>query len=129
MNEPAAHASFLMFDQIDWAVEGPSAPAELVALAKEQGARRKKMATGQGGFYMNHSEMPPGFTVPTHTHDHDELIVVLDGGCTILDGGPTLAANDAVAIEAHHAYGFTCGPDGMRFLTIRRGEAATTLDR
>jgi quercetin dioxygenase-like cupin family protein len=128
MNEPAAAASYLVFDQIDWAVEGSSAPAELVALAKEQGARRKKMATGQAGFFMNHSEMPAGFTVPTHTHDHDELIVVLDGGCTILDGGPTLAANDAVVIEANHAYGFRCGPEGMRFLTIRTGEASTALN-
>jgi quercetin dioxygenase-like cupin family protein len=86
------------------------------------------MATGQGGFFMNHSEMPAGFTVPTHTHDHDEMLVILDGGCTILDGGPTLGANDAVVIQANHAYGFTCGPGGMKFITIRNGEAATALN-
>jgi quercetin dioxygenase-like cupin family protein len=127
VNQQAATASYLLFDQIDWALEGSSAPAELVALAKKTGARRKKMATGEGGFYMNHSEMPAGFTVPTHTHSHDELLVVLDGGCSILDGGPTLTANDAVVIEANHPYGFTCGPDGMRFLTIRTAEASTAL--
>ena len=126
--DPAGGASYLLFDEIDWAVEGSSAPARLVELAKQQGARRKRMATGQAGFFMNHSEMPPGFTVPTHTHDHDEMLVILEGGCTILDGGPDLSANDAVVIEAHHAYGFTCGSDGMRFITIRNGEAATALN-
>jgi quercetin dioxygenase-like cupin family protein len=125
--ETAGGASYLLYDKIDWAIEGASAPAALVALAKETGARRKRMATGQSGFFMNHSEMPAGFTVPTHTHDHSELLVILEGGCTILDGGPTLAPNDAVVIEANHAYGFTCGPQGMKFLTIRNGEAGTAL--
>jgi quercetin dioxygenase-like cupin family protein len=126
MTDPAA--SYLLYDQIDWAVEDASAPAKLVALARETGARRKRMATGQAGFFMNHSEMPAGFTVPTHTHDHDEMLVIMEGGCEILDGGPTLGANDAVVIQANHAYGFTCGPDGMKFITIRNAEAATALN-
>ncbi|HXQ62337.1 MAG TPA: cupin domain-containing protein [Acidimicrobiales bacterium] len=126
MGEAGPGATFLHFDAIDWATAGGavgSAPAELVEAARRTGARQKRMATGERGFYMNHNEMPAGFTVPTHVHDHDELIVVLDGGCTILDGGPTMTAHDAVVIRAKHPYGFTCGPEGMRFLTIRNGEA------
>jgi len=121
-------AVFRHFDEIDWAVESPAAtPAALIDAARATGARRKRMVTGEAGFFMNHSDLPPGFTIPPHVHDHDELLVVLEGGCTILGGGPTLAANDAVAIPAHHEYGFRCGPEGMRFLTIRTGEASITL--
>jgi len=121
-------ATFLHFDDIDWAVESAAAtPVELLDEARRSGARRKRMAVGQQGFFMNHSVMPAGFTVPTHAHDHSELLVVLEGGCTMLDGGPALGPNDAVAIGAHHSYGFTCGPDGMRFLTIRTGEANFAL--
>jgi len=121
-------AFFRHFDEIDWAVESTAAtPAELIEAARATGARRKRIVTGEAGFFMNLSEMPAGFTVPLHAHDHDELLVVLAGGCTMLGGGPTLAADDAVAIGAHHEYGFCCGPDGMRFLTIRTGEASVTL--
>jgi quercetin dioxygenase-like cupin family protein len=126
MAEDGPGATFLHFGQIDWSTAGAAvrnAPKELVEAARTTGARQKRMATGERGFYMNHNVMPAGFTVPTHVHDHDELIVVLDGGCTILDGGPTMSANDAVVIRAQHPYGFTCGPEGMRFLTIRTGEA------
>jgi quercetin dioxygenase-like cupin family protein len=125
--EPAA--TFLHYDDIDWADESPApgAPTELVAEARRAGARRKRMATGQGGFYMNHSVMPAGLTVPEHSHDHDELIVVMDGGCTMLGGGPTLRARDAMVLRAGHRYGFTCGDDGMSFITIRNGEAQVTL--
>lgn len=123
-----APATFLHFDAMDWADErAGGAPAELVAEAERLGARRKKLATGQAGFFMNHSVMPPGYTVPAHTHDHDELIVVLEGGCTVLDGGPSMGPNDAVVIRGGHRYGFTCGPEGMRFLTIRTGESSTSL--
>lgn len=135
MAEPTDHrpaepsATFLHYDDIDWddALSAPGAPAELVTDAQRAGARRKRMATGQGGFFMNHSVMPAGFTVPEHSHDHDELIVVIDGGCRLLGGGPTLHARDAMVLRAGHRYGFTCGDEGMSFLTIRNGEAQVTL--
>jgi quercetin dioxygenase-like cupin family protein len=121
-------ATFFVFDETDWADETRTgAPAALVAEAQRSGARRKKMVTGQAGFFMNHSDMPAGFEVPMHSHSHDELIVVVAGGCTMLDDGPTLKAGDAMALSAGHRYGFRCGDDGMTFLTIRAGEAAITL--
>lgn len=121
-------AAFVRFDDVDWAVEEPGAvPASLLEAAAATGARRKRLVAGAAGFYMNFSALPGGFTVPVHSHSHDELIVVLEGGCTVLDGGPSLGPRDTMAITANHAYGFTCGPDGMRFLTIRAGEASTDL--
>ena len=125
-------ASFFVFNEIDWANEraggsAPAAPAALVAAAERSGARRKRMVTGQAGYFMNHSVMPAGFEVPMHSHDHNELIVVVAGGCTMLGDGTELAANDAMVFTAGHEYGFRCGPDGMTFLTIRTGESAVTM--
>jgi quercetin dioxygenase-like cupin family protein len=123
-------AQFIRYGDVDWAVESPSGvPAELLEAAAATGARRKKLVTGQSGFFMNYSELPAGFTVPTHTHNHDEIIVILSGGCTVLDGGPTLGPKDTLAITADFAYGFVCGPEGMNFMTIRAGEASTELDK
>ena len=129
MDEPA---SFFVFDEIDWANEraggATAAPAALVAAAKRSGARRKRMVTGQAGYFMNHSVMPAGFEVPLHSHNHDELIVVVAGGCTMLDdGGPDMGPNDAMVFRAGHEYGFRCGPEGMTFLTIRTGESSVTM--
>ena len=62
-----------------------------------------------------------------HSHDHDELIVVVAGGCTMAGDGAELAANDAMVLRAGHRYGFTCGSEGMTFLTIRTAEAGTSV--
>ena len=102
-------------------------PAALLEAARLGGARRKRMLRGEGGFFMNRSSMPPGFEVPPHVHDHDELLVVLSGGCRFDSGIGELDAGDAIVIRAHTRYGFTCGPEGMDFLTIRRGEATVAL--
>jgi len=121
-------ATFLLLDEISWPDEGASgAPKELVAEAKRKGARRKFLARGEGGFHSQYSEFPGGYTVPLHSHDHDELIVVLDGGCTMLGDGPTLGRFDSMVLTAGHEYGFTAGPDGMTFMTIRTGRSETKL--
>ena len=93
------------------------------------GAWRKKLATGEGGFFLNRSVLPPGFEIPAHTHDHAELLIVLRGGCQVLGSSPVviLGADDAIVVDAHHEYGFLCGDEGMEFLTIRTGEASVDL--
>lgn len=102
-------------------------PRALVEQAKATGARRKKLVEGQGGFYMNRSVLPAGFRVPPHQHNHDEMLVVLRGGCEFDDGLAKLGADDTIVIDANTRYGFTCGPDGMEFLTIRAGDSQTSL--
>lgn len=103
-------------------------PRELVEKAKATGARRKKLVRGEAGFFMNRSEMPAGFRVPPHSHDHSELLVVTRGGCSFDDGLGALGPGDSIVIHAGTRYGFTCGPAGMDFLTIRTGEASVTMD-
>ena len=126
-------ATVFHYAQIDWDDPGRGGnpavapPKELVEQAKKTGARRKKLVQGEGGFFMNRSFLPAGFRVPPHTHDHDEMLVVLKGGCSIDGSVGELEADDTVVIRANHSYGFTCGPEGMEFLTIRRGEAKVDL--
>ena len=105
----------------------PQPPAELVAQARREGARRKRLLRGEGGFFMNRSSLPPGFRIPAHEHDHDELMVVLAGGCRLDGDLGELGPEDAIAIRAGTRYGFTAGPEGLEFLTIRMGEAATNV--
>jgi quercetin dioxygenase-like cupin family protein len=123
----------LRYAEIEWdrplqtAGRGTAPPRELVAEAKRTGARRKKVVRGEAGFFMNRSVLPPGFRVPAHSHDHSEMLVVLRGGCSFDEGLAELGPDDTIVIHAHTHYGFTCGPDGMEFLTIRVGEATVAM--
>ena len=122
----------LIYDDIEWddvlrtAAPGKAPPRALVEQAKKTGARRKKLARGEGGFFMNRSILPSGFRVPPHSHDHDELMIVLDGGCRFDDALAELGPDDSIVISANYRYGFTCGTEGMEFLTIRTGDAGTS---
>src|SRR5206468_274971 len=94
-------AHFFRLDEIEWADENraPTAPPELMEQARQSGARRKYLARGEGGFFTQHSEFPPGFTVPAHTHDHNEVILCTAGSLTLLgDRGPTLRAGDSMVL-------------------------------
>ena len=121
-------ATYFLVDDIPFPDETTSgAPASLVADAQKSGARRKYLARGEGGFFSQVSWFPAGYTVPPHAHDHGELIMVLEGSLTMLDGGPTLGPLDSMVLEAGLEYGFQAGPDGMTFTTIRTGASTTTL--
>lgn len=129
----AKGASIHLDRGIDWDDPSrPSAPGEgpprsLVEQARKAGARRKKVVCGEGGFFMNRSVLPAGFRVPPHRHNHNEMLVVLRGGCEFDDGFAILGPDDTIVIEANTRYGFTCGSSGMEFLTIRVGDATTAL--
>ena len=121
------------FEKIEWDDAASSLDRsdqrsrELAERARSSGARQKKIVKGEAGFFMNRSVMPANFRVPPHHHDHDELIVVLSGGCSFDDGFAELGPGDSIVIHANTHYGFTCGADGMDFLTIRTGEARVSL--
>ena len=103
-------------------------PKELVEKARgKKGAKRKRIVRGEGGFYMNRSVMAAGFRVPPHHHDHDEMLVILTGSIEFDDDFASLGAGDCIVIHAGTRYGFTCGDEGVDFLTIRTGEAKVSL--
>jgi len=122
-------ATYFLVDEIEFPDEAasPTAPRELVEDAQRSGARRKYLARGESGFFSQVSWFPPGYTVPPHRHDHDELIMVVAGSLTMLDGGPTLGPLDSMVLSAGHEYGFTAGPDGMTITTIRTAPSAATI--
>ena len=126
-------AKILTYSQIDWdkpletAAPGTAPPKEMVEKAQKTGARRKKIVRGEGGFFMNRSMLPAGFRVPTHHHNHSEMLIVLKGGATFDDEFGSVGPDDTIVIPPKIRYGFTCGPEGMEFLTIRMGEATTEI--
>jgi quercetin dioxygenase-like cupin family protein len=130
MTDTTIGPHFFLLDDIEWPDESlaPTAPKELVEQAQSSGARRKYLARGEGGFFSQYSEFPAGFTVPLHTHDHNEIIVCMRGSLTMLgDAGPTLRTGDSMVLIGGYEYGFTAGPDSMAIVTIRTAVAGTTL--
>jgi len=120
--------SFFMVDAIDFPDETTSnVDRSLVEAAQRSGARRKYLARGEGGFYSQLSWFPAGYTVPMHSHDHDEMIMVVEGSLSLLGGGATLGRFDSMVLEAGHEYGFAAGQEGMTFLTVRNAEASVAL--
>lgn len=123
------------FGDLKWVDERAerNADPELIEAGKRLGARRKRLAQGEGGFYLQYTEMPAGFEVPLHSHDYAELFMVLSGSCRIWPDGPEesveLGPRDSVALAAGHPYRFICGPKGLEFYVVRQGEASATMMR
>lgn len=90
-----------------------------------RGVEIKKLIEGECGYFLHSSWMPAGLRIQPHSHDRNELFMVLEGGCS-LDDGTTLVAYDSAVIPANQPYGFTVGERGMRFAVIRNGETSLT---
>ncbi len=121
--------TYFHLGEIEWAddrASGAIPPAMLEEAARRGGGGRKLLAGGQGGFHSSYSIMPPGYTMPPHRHDADEMVIVLEGSCTMNDG-PELRAHDSVVLPAGCVHGFTCGPAGMRLLTVAHAAYRTEM--
>jgi len=129
MSEP----TFFPLEDMPWVDEhkqANAAPAEMIAAAERSGARRKKLAQGECGYFSQYSTMPAGFEVPAHSHSHNELFIILAGGCSFHSGDDApreLRARDSAALAAGKEYGFVCGPEGMEFIVIRPGDADSSF--
>ena len=120
-------AAIFPFDDLQYRDQlSDDAPSDLVAEAAKQGVRRKDLATGAGGFHHHFSEFPPNFEVQPHSHDHDELIIVVSGSLT-MDDGSVLKPRDSAVLQANQVYGFTAGPDGLSFFNVRRGKTGISM--
>lgn len=116
------------FDSTPWVDEAAKkgVPKEVYEAAQKAGARRKMLANGETGIYVQYSDLPPGWRIEPHSHSHDEVIMLLAGSC-VIDGGEEMHAKDAICLKGGFEYGFTAGKDGMSFLTIRGGDSITTF--
>jgi hypothetical protein len=120
---PPAGRRIYRFDDIEWHVPvSPGTDPAAAEAAGEQGAARKFLAQGDGGFYTQVVRMPAGFEAPVHSHDHEEVFMVLEGSCDF-DGEP-MVRFDLTVVAANEPYGFVAGPDGLSFLVVRRGAAS-----
>jgi hypothetical protein len=120
----ASGAHLAKFDELNWddLDRDGRLPQGRLTRAQRAGVHRKILAAGQCGFYVNHATMPPNFVVRNHRHGYDEVLA-LRRGSIILDGPEpqVLGENDLVVIPSKQFYGFTVGPEGVEFLTIRLG--------
>ena len=116
-------------DWVDERKEKDRAPEEMIRKAEETGARRKRLAQGECGYHSQYTTMPAGFVVPAHSHSHDELFIVLSGGCRLTtDGKETeLRARDSAALAGGHEYGFVVGDEGIEFMVVRPGAAKSNF--
>ena len=81
---------------------------------------------GKGPWIHINSVSPNDVNTP-HSHDEDEVIVIVEGSLTVT-GDRTCGTGTVIYIEKDTEYGFTAGPEGVRFLIIRPGLAMTTRD-
>ncbi len=65
--------------------------------------------------------LPGGLVAPRHSHDHDEVIFILEGGFSM--GQRRCGPGTVVFLEANTRYGFEVWEEGVRFLNIRPGLA------
>ena len=68
--------------------------------------RRKWLARGQAGFFAQYVQMPAGNVVRSHSHDRDELMVIVKGGCRF-DDRTDLGPGDSAIVPADTPYGFS----------------------
>ena len=80
----------------------------------------------RGSFFAHAIRLAPGYVIPPHSHDRDELMVVLAGSAT-LDSGVVVEPPDTLLLAANVEYGFTAGPEGMEFMVVRTGQAGLTI--
>jgi quercetin dioxygenase-like cupin family protein len=124
MSEP----TFFQLDDIGWVEErkeSEPAPEQMIAEAERVGAKRKKLAQGECGYFSQYTTMPAGYEVPPHSHSHDELFIVLSGSARVTTAGKTLElrARDSAALAGGKEYGFVVGPEGIEFMVVRPGDA------
>ena len=80
----------------------------------------------RGSFFAHAIRLAPGYVIPPHSHDRDELMVVLAGSAT-LDSGVVIEPPDTLLLVANVEYGFTAGSEGMEFMVVRTGQAGLTI--
>lgn len=111
----------LAFEDVDWLIPDSQTSDGLPRLAGPGDAARKKLVQGDGGFYTQVVRLPPGFSAPSHSHDHAEVFMVLSGRC-VFDGKP-MAERDSTVVAANQPYSFTAGEEGLEFLVVRSAPA------
>jgi len=70
-----------------------------------------------GGYNILQTRVPPGFNVPRHRHNTDQLVFVMEGSA--LQGSRELGVGEGWFTPAGNPYGIQAGPRGLTWLEVR----------
>ena len=122
MSLQAEQRQIHVFRDTPWHVpKSNSDPASEPTPAAEGDVGRRLLVQGQSGFYTQIVRLPPGFAAPSHSHDHAEVFMVIEGSCSF--DGALMEQFDSTVVEAGQPYSFTAGADGLMFLVTRQAKA------
>lgn len=113
-------SNIISYARADWKVPPGAEPD-----GSGNNIKRAQLVEGGAGYFTHVIDCPAGYVLPPHSHDHDELIVVLRGTCDV--GDAHLQPFDTVAIPANQKYGLVAGDGGVEFMVIRRGVASLEI--
>ena len=70
-----------------------------------------------GAFNILNVRIPPGFKVPRHHHNIDQLVFVLEGSS--VQGNKSMGRGEGYFTRAGNPYSITAGPEGLTWMEIR----------
>ncbi len=103
--------------EIEW-----QAPAKYAASRGEAALHFKRLsAKASGGPNVQIAQYGPGHTEQAHSHPHDEMLYILEGGGTL--SSHSLEPGAMLFIERNTVYGpVVGGPKGLKFLRVQLSE-------
>lgn len=113
-------SQIVRYDEAPWIVPEGVDPNDA-----GEALEKKALAQGAAGFYNQVVRCPPGWVIPVHSHDHDELFVVLRGSCEV--DGEHLVPFDTASLPARLEYGIVAGPEGLDFMVVRTAAVETVI--
>ncbi|MFA5883289.1 MAG: cupin domain-containing protein [Acidimicrobiia bacterium] len=99
---------------------GDIAPAELAAKLSEgelAGETRSHHPGADDRLQMFEVRAPAGAAFNPHSHDEDEIILVVEG--ELHAGSQVLTPGESMYVPGGTVYAFRAGPEGLRFFNFR----------
>jgi hypothetical protein len=87
-----------------------------------RGAQRSKRSQ-LGPYHVLESRLAPSFVLPRHHHSIDQLVLILDG--ELRQGNRSFGAGDGYYSPAFTPYANSAGPEGVRFVEVRKDPIET----
>lgn len=92
-------------------------------LPESVGAVALRQIVSSDAPYVHIAQLPPGATVPVHSHSEDEVTVILSGTGAV--GGDELETGSVVLVPANEEYDLSVvGDEPLTFLVVRPRAAA-----
>lgn len=114
-------ALIMHIDEAPWVRGGPRGEGGEGGKGSHPDGGGQLVGDLEKGPWVHVNWLPGDLVAPPHSHDHDEVMYVLEGGFSM--GRRRCGPGTVVYLEAGTQYGFTVWPEGVRFLNIRSGLA------